>query len=96
MCTCVNFARCAGTFVFWSFPQEQEERDRLRKEEEKRQQEELADFERKIKGRKRKPRKQRQIEEEPSFMEKYRKMMIGAGIVLAIAVVMYYLWTDTK
>ena len=79
------------------FSQEQEEKERVRKEEEERRmQEELAEFERKIKGRKRKPRKQRQIEEEPSFIEKYRKMMIGAGIVLAIAIIMYYLLTDTE
>lgn len=49
-----------------------------------------------MKGRKRKPRKQRQIEEEPTFIEKYRKLMIGAGIALAIAIVMYYLLTDPE
>ena len=64
-----------------------------KKQEEQRQREELEEFERKMKGRKRKPRKQRHEEHEPTFVERYRTVMIASVVVLFLSVVLYYLIT---
>ena len=52
--------------------QQQDEVERVRREsEEARAQAELDEYERKLRGRRRKPRKQRAHEEEPTWMHRY-------------------------
>ncbi|XP_064636261.1 NF-X1-type zinc finger protein NFXL1-like [Lineus longissimus] len=65
-----------------------EEAEQAKKDEElRKQQKELEDFERKMKGRGRhRPRKQREVVEEAGFCKKYWKYFLAAIIVLALSV----------
>lgn len=64
---------------------------RHREEEEKKQRAELEEFERKMKGRTRKPKKQHTAVVEESFISKHKTWLILSGSVLVLAVFIYYI-----
>ncbi|XP_052277513.1 NF-X1-type zinc finger protein NFXL1-like [Dreissena polymorpha] len=70
---------------------EDEERRKLQEEEEKKQRAELEEFERKTKGRKRRPRKNTETVVEESFLSKHKSVLIICVSVVALAVFVYYL-----
>ena len=63
-----------------------------REEEEQRQKEELEEFQKKLRGRKRKPRKHREQEVELSAFDKYKSHVIGAIVTVIAAIVLYWLF----
>lgn len=72
--------------------QKEEEENRKKEEEEaKKQQAELEEYERKMKGRKRKPRKQHEAVVEESFFSKYRTVIILSASVMVLAVFLFYI-----
>lgn len=73
--------------------QEKAEMEKSRLEEAaRRQQEELEDFERKMKGiRKRKPRRQRTEDDSPTFFQKYRTFVVVPMFVAFIAGFIFWL-----
>jgi len=60
-------------------------------QEEQRQKEEYEEFERKIHGRKRKPRKPKQEANEPRFLQRYGKFIIAPVLILLLALFVYFL-----
>ena len=79
-------------YFIWCFQEKaQLEKSRL-EEEARRQQEELEDFERKMKGiRKRKPRRQCTEDDSPTFFQKYRTLIVVPVFVAFIAGFVYWL-----
>ena len=68
--------------------------DREKKlEEEQKQKAELEKYERKMKGRSRKPRKQQEVVEDQMFLQKYKTWLILSAGVVVLAVFVYYVMT---
>ena len=76
---------------FLSF-QEQAEKEALKREqEEQKQREELEEFQKKMKGKRRKPRVRRTEELEPTFLQRYRWLMLSTAGAVVLAVFVYWL-----
>jgi len=75
-----------------SHQREEEAARAQREEEEKKQQAELEEFERKMKGgRKRRPRQRAEVTEEPGFLQKHRTLLVVSVSVAVLAAFLYYL-----
>jgi len=75
---------------------EKEEQENAKREEQlRRQQQEVEEFEWKMKGKRRKPRKNRVEEEVPTFMQKYGMRVIGPVLAVVLAVFVYYLFVTS-
>lgn len=62
-------------------------------EEEQKQKEELEKFERKMKGRSRKQRKQHEVIQNETFLQKYKTWIILSASIAVLAVFVYYVLT---
>lgn len=77
--------------VFWL--QEAAEKEAAKREEEEQKlKDELEEYQKKLRGRKRKPRRQRTEEVEPTFFENYRWLMLGSSITVVAAILVYWLF----
>ncbi|KAK3100083.1 hypothetical protein FSP39_014538 [Pinctada imbricata] len=71
---------------------DEEEKENARLEEEKlKQQAELEEFERKMKGRKRKPRKETSVQNNETFLSKHKKLLIAAIVIPLLGIFAIYL-----
>jgi biotin carboxyl carrier protein len=61
----------------------------------RREEEEIAEYKRKMEPRKRKPRKQRPEVEEMSFLQKYGKFIVAPMLGILLSVFVYYLFNIT-
>ncbi|XP_060580770.1 NF-X1-type zinc finger protein NFXL1-like [Ruditapes philippinarum] len=72
----------------------EEEVDREKKlEEEQKQKAELEKYERKMRGKSRKPRKQQEVVEDETFLQKYKTWLILSVSIVVLAVFVYYVMT---
>jgi len=77
--------------TFIQFQKEDEENRKKKEEEDKKQQAELDEYERKMKGRKRKQRKQHDEIVEEGFISKHKTLIILSASVLVLAIIVYYI-----